>query len=30
MGIDAPRCRRQRDRPSAIGLPESLPVVMGS
>jgi len=30
MGINAARCRKERDRSSTIGLPESLPVVMAS
>jgi hypothetical protein len=30
MGINAARCRQERDRISTIGLPESLPVVMAS
>jgi hypothetical protein len=30
MGINAARCRQERDLASTIGLPESLPVVMAS
>jgi hypothetical protein len=30
MGINAPRRRQKRDRAFTIGLPDSLPVVMGS
>jgi hypothetical protein len=30
MGINAPRCRQERDRTSTIGAPESMPVVMES